>query len=154
VDQSGLRDHDRPLNGWSLKGTRCIGIRPARSNAKVNIMAGLVEGKLVAPITYTENTTAAKVEEWFEHQLLPALDKGTKIIMDNAPFHRKKQLEALAEKAGCSILWLPPYAPDLNKIENSWATIKHYVRKFLNRQGANLKWALLRALVTFQRDKA
>jgi transposase len=59
---------------------------------------------------------------------------------------------ARAASAGCSILWLPSYAPDLNKIENSWATIKHYARKFLARFGATLKWAILRAIATFQKN--
>jgi transposase len=62
------------------------------------------------------------VEEWFENKLLKVVATGTVFVLDNAPFHRKKFLEAKACAAGCSILWLPPYAPDLNKIENSWAT--------------------------------
>lgn len=115
------------------------------------MMAGLIDKKLVAPIQYKENTTADIVEQWFKNKLLPALPAHTTLILDNAPFHRKKVLESLATQAQCSILWLPPYAPDLNKIENSWATIKHYARKFLARSGALLKWAILRSFATLQK---
>ena len=114
-------------------------------------MAGYRDGKLVAPIQYAENTTAVIVETWIEKKLLKAVPAGTVLILDNAPFHRKKKLEAFAKQAGCSVLWLPPYAPDLNKIENSWATIKHYARKFLSRSRSLLKWAILRAIAIFQK---
>lgn len=149
-----MKDNERPLRGWSLRGSICLGIRPARPTEKSNIMAGLFNGKLVSPIQYSKNTTADLVEKWFEHNLLPRLKPDTILIMDNAPFHRKKHLERLAQEAKCSIMWLPPYAPDLNKIENSWATIKHYARKFLQRTGAALKWSIMRAIVTFQNAKS
>lgn len=151
IDQSGLKNDIRSLRGWSPCGALCLGIKPAKHTEKANIMAGCMVGKLVAPVQYSENTTGDIVESWFENKLLKAVPKGTIFIMDNAPFHRKKKLEALAASAGCSILWLPFYAPDLNKIENSWATIKHYARKFLARSGATLKWAILRAIATFQK---
>jgi transposase len=151
IDQSGIKNNERPLWGWSPRGSICLGIKPARSTEKSNIMAGYRDGKLVAPMQYAENTTAAIVETWFENNLLKAVPAGTVLILDNAPFHRKKKLEAFAKQADCAILWLPPYAPDLNKIENSWATIKHYARKFLNCSGSLLKWAILRAIATFQK---
>jgi len=100
-----------------------------------------------------ENTTAEIIENWFKNKLLPVAKLGSILILDNAPFHRKKVLEALALAAECSILWLPSYAPDLNKIENSWATIKHDARKLLTRTGASLKGSILRAILTFQRGK-
>jgi transposase len=51
--------------------------------------------------------------------------------MDNAAFHRKGKLHALAEKAGCVVIFLPPYSPDLNKIEKYWAWLKGRLRKIL-----------------------
>jgi len=51
--------------------------------------------------------------------------------MDNATFHRKNKLDALAEKADCTVIFLPPYSPDLNKIEKYWAWLKRQLRKIL-----------------------
>jgi len=50
--------------------------------------------------------------------LLPLLAFGTVIIMDNASYHISKETRKLIEKMGCRLIYLPPYSPDLNKIEN------------------------------------
>jgi len=51
--------------------------------------------------------------------------------MDNASFHRKSKLYELAEKAKVNLLFLPPYSPDFNPIEKSWANMKHWLRNNL-----------------------
>ena len=70
-------------------------------------------------------------ESWFSDQLLPSLDKGTVIVMDNASFHSKKRLIFAAQNAGYSLLFLPPYSPELNPIENFWAWLKRFLCKIL-----------------------
>jgi transposase len=49
--------------------------------------------------------------------------------MDNASFHKSEKTRLLIEKRGAKLLYLPPYSPDLNPIENYWALLKLYVRK-------------------------
>ena len=68
---------------------------------------------------------------WFSDQLLPSLDKDTVIVMDNASFHSQKRLISAAQNAGCRLLFLPPYSPELNPIENFWAWLKRFLRKIL-----------------------
>ena len=70
-------------------------------------------------------------EFWFTDQLLPSLDKDTVIVMDNASFHSKAQLSSVAQKFGCQVVFLPPYSPDLNPIENFWAWLKVTLRRIL-----------------------
>ena len=70
-------------------------------------------------------------EFWFSSQLLPSLDKGSVIVMDNASFHSKKKLFSAAHNAGCKLLFLPPYSPELNPIEKLWAWLKRLLRKIL-----------------------
>jgi len=94
-------------------------------------MAGLCQKKIIEPLVYAGTCTALLVEKWFEGCLLPALAQGAVIIMDNAPFHRKKILQTLAAKAGHTIKWLPPYSPEINDIEPWWAVIKKHARKFM-----------------------
>lgn len=72
-------------------------------------------------------------EQWFEFQLLPVLSEDAVIIMDNASFHRKKQLRTIAEAHHCRIVFLPPYSPELNPIEKDWANLKQWL-KFHHRQ--------------------
>jgi putative transposase len=69
-------------------------------------------------------------EAWFEKSLLAALPGGSTIVMDNASFHRKKALGELAQKAGCSVLFLPAYSPDYNPIEKTWACMKKFLRGY------------------------
>ena len=52
--------------------------------------------------------------------------------MDNAAFHRKSTLPEIAKKMNCHVLFLPPYSPDLNPIENKWAWLKKTLRKNLH----------------------
>jgi putative transposase len=63
--------------------------------------------------------------------LLPILAVGSVIILDNASFHRKAVLNTLAEEAGCSVIFLPPYSPDFNPIEHFWASLKRQLRKII-----------------------
>ncbi len=52
--------------------------------------------------------------------------------MDNASFHRKEKLQMLAKQAGVKLLFLPPYSPDFNPIEKSWANVKRWLRDNLS----------------------
>jgi len=50
-------------------------------------------------------------------------------VMDNAAIHKVKQVVEIIEGAGCTLLYLPPYSPDFNPIENYWAVMKSHIRK-------------------------
>ncbi len=67
---------------------------------------------------------------------MPVLEPGQVVILDNATFHHGGRIEALIESAGCRLLYLPPYSPDLNRIEKCWAWLKSRVRKGLSSSGS------------------
>jgi len=99
-----------------------------RKYRRVSIVAGKRGKEIVAPLEFDGTADHVLFEYWFEHCLLPELSPGQVIIMDNAAFHRKEVLRIFACSAGCSVLFLPPYSPDLNPIENFWAWLKHSLR--------------------------
>lgn len=59
-----------------------------------------------------------------EHVLLPELPSNSVLVMDNATFHKRQDIQDLITEQGHDILWLPPYPPDLNPIEQVWSQIK------------------------------
>jgi transposase len=67
------------------------------------------------------------LESWFENNLLKIIPKGSTVIMDNARFHNKERLRKIA-RGKVLLLFLPPYSPDYNPIENSWANMKRFLR--------------------------
>ena len=74
-------------------------------------------------------------EGWFEELLLPSLPKDTVIVMDNASFHRKDRLLAIAEAKSYRLIFLPPYSPELNPIEKFWACLKRRLKKVIKNHG-------------------
>lgn len=77
---------------------------------------------------YKGTTNATLFEIWFEQCLLPCLSKENVVVMDNASFHRKKELSQIAEKHHITLIFLPPYSPELNPIEKFWANLKHWLK--------------------------
>jgi transposase len=70
-------------------------------------------------------------EFWFENSLMPAIEEGSIIIMDNATVHSKSRLSAIADNYGIRLIFQPAYSPDLNKIEHFWSWLKKKLRKIL-----------------------
>jgi len=128
VDESGI---DKEMNreyGRAPRGESVHGEVRGRKFDRTNIIAGKCANKVIAPGEYKGTTDHKLFEAWFSGALLKEAKPGSVIVLDNATFHRKKTLKKLAELADCSVLFLPPYSPDLNLIEKLWANLK----KFLN----------------------
>ena len=81
-------------------------------------------------MTYEETMTSDFFEAWFQKFLLPTLSTPSVIIMDNARFHRMSRLEHVCEEYGHKLLPLPPYSPEYNPIEKTWAHIKKTSEKY------------------------
>ncbi len=99
----------------------------------------------IAPMVFEGYCHTELVCEWMEQLLLPELLPGQIIIIDNASFHPKERIKKLMAKAGCEVLFLPAYSPDLNKIEKFWARLKNYVSQIIN-DSENLVDAVSKAL--------
>jgi len=127
IDQCLYREYAR-----APRGELIMAKISGRKFKRTNIVAGISKGKWVAPMTYHGTTDSLLFETWFEQCLLKETKKGSIIILDNATFHRKSVLPALAKKHGCEVLYLPPYSPDLNPIEKKWAWLKSKLRSVLH----------------------
>lgn len=100
-----------------------MGERSAHRRPRENLLAARRQGVL-APMLLPGSVTAAVVETWLEQHLFRELQAESTLILDNAAFHRKEVIESIARKHGHQVMFLPPYSPDLNKIEHNFAALK------------------------------
>ena len=127
IDQYLYREYARAPIGQKVY-TRISGKKFKRTN----IVAGICDGKWIAPLQYNGTTDSILFEFWFERCLMKEVASGATIVLDNAAFHRKRALRAIAARFGCNVLFLPPYSPDLNPIEKHWAWLKRKLREILH----------------------
>src|SRR3712207_9382123 len=89
----------------------------------------------MGPSLAVEGATTARVfEAYVEGVLAPSLKRGQIIIMDNLSAHKTDRVSELIERQGCELLYLPPYSPDLNPIEEAFSKIKGLLRKAEDRK--------------------
>jgi transposase len=107
-----------------MRGKKAVGAVKGRQTERYSIIAGLCGKAIKAPFVFKGNTNSGTFNRWLEEFLLPELDKGTTLVMDKASFHKTDKTRQLIEAAGCELLYLPTYSPDLNPIENYWPITK------------------------------
>jgi len=117
--------------GWSPAGARVEGLKSGRRQGRVNMIAAYRAGQLLAPFTVEGACNRTVFEIWLETCLMPVLKPGDWVIVDNATFHHGGRITALIEAVGAQVVYLPPYSPDLNRIEKCWAWLKSRIRKQL-----------------------
>ena len=132
IDESGLKNSMTDEYGWSLRGTPVCGEKKGRATEKLNIIAGLSNGKILAPLIYNHNTDSLFFNIWLEHHLIPELQEQSVLIADNASFHKTKKTIETVEKYGHKLIFLPSYSPDLNPIEKFWASLKAKIRVIID----------------------
>lgn len=121
VDETGIDTFLYREHCYAKRGEKVIGYVYGRKYSRVGIVAAQIEKKIISPFQYKGTMNSQLFEEWFENQLLRELPSESVIVMDNAAFHRKKQLNLIAQNKGHSIMFLPAYFPELNPIEHFWA---------------------------------
>ena len=88
--------------------------------------------KVFAPMTFVGSCNRNLFEMWLEQCLIPQLRPGDVIVIDNASFHHSQAIDEIVAEAGCELWYLPPYSPDLNKIEHWWFVLKNWMRQRWN----------------------
>lgn len=118
-----------PTRGWALKGERLVDYAPHGHWNTTTFLAALRHDGLTAPAVFDGPINGISFLAWVEQQLVQTLKKGDVVVMDNLSSHKVVNVKEAIEKAGATILFLPPYSPDLNPIEQVFSKLKALLRK-------------------------
>lgn len=135
--------------GRAPKGERCLASVPFGHWQTTTFTAGLRLGGLAAPFVLDGPMDGAAFLAYVNQVLLPELKPGDIVIMDNLPAHKVKGVRGAIEGAGAHLLYLPPYSPDLNPIENAFSKLKAILCKAAARTLGELWAAIAAALAQF-----
>ena len=116
--------------GWSLRGAPCYNSQPLKRSERWSVLPAIgINGHLDKTLIHRGSITAALFEDWLEFDILPQCDPDTILVMDNASIHRSPRIDALCARFYVNLKYLPPYSPDLNPIESSFAELKAWIRR-------------------------
>ena len=109
---------------WAPRSQRVYGDVSGNRRNRTNLIMAQRGKEWLAPRVFGFSCCAALVEKWLETMLIPKLLRPSVVVMDNASFHNKRNIKNLLEEHGHKLLPLPPYSPDLNPIEQTFAILK------------------------------
>jgi transposase len=115
--------------GWGMRGERLVDAAPAGHWRTTTFVAGLRHDGVIAPLVLDGPMSGEVFRAYVEQMLVPALLPGDVVVMDNLPAHKVAGIKEAIRAVGASILYLPPYSPDLNPIEQLFAKLKALLRK-------------------------
>ena len=133
IDETGFQKFLHREYAYAPRGEKVYDRISGKKFRRTSIVAAKRGGSIIAPWQYDGTMNGMLFETWFEQHLIPELPENSVIVMDNASFHRKKRLYAIAEKYHMILIFLPPYSPELNPIEKEWANLKRWLKYNLHR---------------------
>jgi transposase len=142
VDECSTNTSLSPIYGWSRRGQRVCFEAPRNWGANVTLLASMTHEGMGPSLAVEGSTTKAVFEIYVDRVLAPSLSPGQIVVMDNLSSHKGPRIRELIEGRGCELMYLPPYSPDLNPIEEAFAKLKVLLRK----AGARTREALLEAM--------
>ena len=126
IDETGFEEFYTREYGYAPRGKKIIGEVKGKKFTRTNVVSAKHNDKLIAPFAFSGRMDSSLFEGWLEEIFAKHLVKpqSSVIILDNASFHRKDAIYDIADEYGFRVIFLPPYSPDFNLIEQHWATIK------------------------------
>ena len=137
IDETWTKTNMIRLYGWAEAGRRLVDAAPHGHWNTSTFIAGLRQDGLVAPCVFDGAINGELFLAYVEQVLAPTLTRSDIVIMDNLGSHKPTGVRQAIEAAGARLLYLPPYSPDLNPIEQAFAKLKAllHARAAADRQG-------------------
>ena len=148
IDETWVKTNMAPLRGWAPKGDRLPGAAPFGHWNTSTFIAALRHDRIDAPWVFDGPVNGEIFRTYVEHELVPTLKPGDVVVMDNLGSHKSQAVRKAIRAVRAHLLFLPPYSPDLNPIEQAFSKLKHWMRKAATRTretlwravGDILKW--------------
>jgi transposase len=128
IDETGVNLAMVQLYARSLKGTRAYGEKPHSDRQNITLIGAIGLAGFVSAMTIDGSINGDVFRIFVEKILVPNLWEGACVIMDNFSVHKVVGIRELIESKGAQLIYLPPYSPDFNPIENCWSKLKEYLR--------------------------
>src|SRR5215217_7441995 len=148
VDECGTHVSLARIYGYSARGER-VRLKVPRNRGKNTTLLASMSTEGMGPCLADEGSTTAEVfEAYLEHSLAPKLKEGQVVVMDNLAAHKPDSVREVIEDRACELVYLPPYSPDYNPIEEAFSKIKGVLRDAQARTRRTLVEAMGQALST------
>jgi transposase len=141
-DESGINLSMARRYARAAGGQRAVGFVPKNWGESVTIVAGIGLRGVIAPLVLNGSLDGVGFDAYIEQFVLPHVEPGDILVFDNLGAHKSLKAKKLIESKGASLLFLPPYSPDLNPIELAWSKLKTALRA----EGARTPEALVVAV--------
>ena len=128
VDESSASTSMMRLYGRGPVGERVMDSTPLSGWRTCTMLAAVRWDGPFAPLLLDGPLDGDAFEAWLEQMLIPELRRDDVVVMDNLPTHRISAVSRLLGKSGRRLLYLPPYSPDMNPIEEMWSKVKNFLR--------------------------
>ena len=146
IDETGASTKMARLRGRSERGKRCVAAIPHGHWKTTTFVGALRSTGMTAPMVIDGAMNGDIFEAYAREFLAPTLSAGDIVIMDNLSSHKRAAVRAIIEAAGATLLYLPPYSPDLNPIEMAFSKLKAWLRKAAARTVEALERAIADAI--------
>lgn len=133
IDEMGAATDMTARRGWAPRGDRLVMKAPHGHWKSTTFVAGLRHDRIVAPLAIPCPMNGAIFRLYVERFLLRDIGPGDIVVMDNLASHKSDAVRTAIESVGAELLFLPPYSPDLNPIEQVFAKLKHFLRQAAKR---------------------
>jgi transposase len=140
--------------GRAPRGERVREGTPQGHWRTLTLLAVLTTKGLQAPMTIESATDGDVFLAYLEQVLCPGLQPGQLVVMDNLSAHKVEGVRRLIEARGAQLLYLPPYSPDFNPIEQAWSKVKQVLRSAKARTMEELEQAIAEALAAITPQNA
>lgn len=128
IDETWAKTNMAPIRGWAPRGQRLQARVPHGHWKTLTLIAALRCDRIDAPCVFDGPINGRSFTAYVEQVLVPTLAPGDIVIMDNLGSHKGQPVRKAIRRVGAKLLFLPPYSPDLNPIEQVFAKLKHLMR--------------------------